>query len=153
MMTMRQWATWRTLALGGGLGLGTLLLAGLPTDVIPNPWFTRMTPVRPQDYAFLAATTVLAAALGATYALPAACPFQPAKYSVGTYLSVLGIGCPICNKIVVLLLGVSGALTYFQPVQPLLALGSIALLGYALVLRVRAVRTPLSAMRPGRSVS
>jgi hypothetical protein len=53
---------------------------------------------------------------------------------------VLAVGCPICNKIVVLLLGVSGALTIFQPLQPVLALAAMVLLGYALFLRLRAVR-------------
>lgn len=98
-----------------------------------------MIPTRPQDYVFLSISVVLAAALGATYTLPTRCPVQPGRLAASGYLSVLAVGCPICNKVVVLLLGVSGALTYFQPLQPLLALGSMALLGYALVRRLRAV--------------
>ena len=116
-----------------------LALISIPTAVIPIPWFTRMTPVRPQDYLMLAITVLFAAALGAAYALPARCPLQPGRLAVCRYLSVLAVGCPICNKIVVLLLGVSGALTYFQPIQPLLSLGSMALLGYTLVARRRTV--------------
>ncbi len=135
----RSRVTGRALTLGLGLGGTTLLIAGLPTAVIPTPWFVRMTPVRPQDDVFLAITVLLATALGATYALPASCPVRPGTFGAGTYLTMLAVGCPICNKVVVLLLGVDGALTIFQPVQPVLALGSIALLGYALVVRVRAV--------------
>jgi hypothetical protein len=47
--------------------------------------------------------------------------------------------CPICNKLVVLALGVSGALSYFAPIQPVLGLASVALLIYALLLRFRAL--------------
>jgi hypothetical protein len=47
-------------------------------------------------------------------------------------LSVLAIGCPVCNKLVVLALGVGGALTYFAPVQPILGFLSVGLLAYAL---------------------
>ncbi len=138
-MARKRWIYLKATMLGLGLGATTLVAAGVPTDVVPTPWFTRMTPVRPQDYAVLALTVALAAALGATYAFPAACRFRPGTYGAATYLSALAVGCPICNKVVVLLLGVGGALTVFQPLQPLLAAGSLALLGYALTLRLRAV--------------
>ncbi len=52
--------------------------------------------------------------------------------SVGGLLSLFAVGCPVCNKIVLLALGASGALTWFAPLQPLLALASIAALGWAL---------------------
>ena len=139
-MDRRGRTVWKAMTMGLGLGTLTLLIAGIPTAVIPTPWFTRMLPVRPQDYLFLGITAILAAALGATFAFPASCSLQQAKVGAGTYLSVLAVGCPICNKVVVLLLGVSGALTIFQPLQPVLALAAMALLGYALFLRVRAVR-------------
>jgi hypothetical protein len=132
---------WRATGAGLGIGLLTLLVVGLPTAVIANPWFTRMTPTRPQDYVFLGLTVLLAAAIGASYALPSACSLQEGKLTGGGLLSVLAVGCPVCNKVVVLLLGASGAVAYFEPVQPVLALASIALLGVALVFRLRAIRT------------
>jgi len=125
-----------------------VLALGIPTAVIPNQWFTRMTPVRPQDYLVLALTAVLAAMLGATYVFPARCPRQEGKVLAGGYLGVLAVGCPICNKLVVGVLGVSGALTYFQPLQPVLALASLVLLGLALILRLRAIGV-LPSPRPG----
>ena len=59
-------------ASGYGLvaGLAALILIGVPTAVIPSPWFGREIPPRPLDYLFLALTVPLVAALGATYALP-----------------------------------------------------------------------------------
>jgi hypothetical protein len=55
----------------------------------------------------------------------------------GGLLSVFAIGCPVCNKLVVLALGYGGAMTYFAPVQPILGFVSIGLLLYALRLRMR----------------
>lgn len=55
----------------------------------------------------------------------------------GALLSVLAVGCPVCNKLVVLLLGVSGALSWFAPAQPLLAVLSVILLAFGLRRRLR----------------
>lgn len=71
------------------------LVIGIPTDVVPNPWFTRMTPVRVLDVAFLVGTAAI--------------------------------------------LGVSGALTYFEPLQPVLGAAGVALGLWALRVRVRAL--------------
>ena len=121
-----------------------ILTIGIPTDVIPNPIFGRMTPVRLQDYIFLIATALLAGILAASYALPQtrACSIQQGRATVGGLLSFLAIGCPTCNKIVVLLLGTSGALTVFEPLQPLLAVASFALLLFAIWIRWRPVFQP-----------
>jgi hypothetical protein len=48
---------------------------------------------------------------------------------------------PVCNKLVVLLLGVSGALTVWALLQPVLGLASVALLGWALRTRLAAERS------------
>lgn len=130
----------RASALGVLFGIGTFLAVGIPTAVIPNQWFHRMTPTRPQDYIFLAATALIATAIGATYASPSACQRQERRLTAGGVLSFLAVGCPICNKVVVLLLGVSGALNYFAPIQPVLGLASVTLLGFTLLLRLRAIR-------------
>ncbi|MDI3339374.1 MAG: hypothetical protein QJR03_02460 [Sphaerobacter sp.] len=130
----------RAAAYGLGTGLAVLLLVGIPTVLIPNPWFSRMVPTRPRDYLFLALTVLLSGLLGTTYAFPAACPLQEGKLTAGGFLSFLAVGCPVCNKLVLLALGTNGALRYFEPAQPLLALAGLATLGYALAVRLRAVR-------------
>lgn len=115
------------------------LAIGIPTDVIPNSFFTRMTPVRPQDYVFLAVTAMLTGLLTASYALPRSltCSIEQGKTTIGGFLSFLAIGCPTCNKLVVMLLGTSGALTIFEPIQPLIAAASLGLLAPAVWLRWR----------------
>lgn len=59
------------------------------------------------------------------------------KFGVaGGVLSFFAVGCPVCNKLVLIALGTSGAIQYFAPLQPILAVASVALLGWALFRRV-----------------
>ena len=55
----------------------------------------------------------------------------------GTVLGWFAVGCPVCNKLALLALGYSGALTWFAPVQAYLAVAAVGLLGVALVRRLR----------------
>ncbi len=114
------------------------VLTGIPTAIIPNPLFTRMVPAGPLNYAFWAVTSVLLGLVAATYFTKSPAPITgEGKVAGGGILSILAVGCPVCNKLVVLVLGASGALTYFAPLQPLIGLVSVALLVYALRLRLR----------------
>lgn len=141
----------RATVYGGVAGIVTALLIGIPTVLIPNPIFGREVPVQPRDYLFLAITVLLTAILAASYALPAACSMQDGKLAAGGFLSFVAVGCPVCNKLVVLAVGASGAVSYFQPLQPLLALVSFVLLGYAIWIRLRSARLALS-VSPGAAL-
>jgi len=118
--------------------LATLALIGLPTRLIPNPFFTRMTPTRPQDYVIWVATAALAGLIAGTFVLSRR-PSGQVRLLSGGLLSFLAVGCPVCNKLVVLLLGTSGALGFFAPAQLYLGLGALAMLAVTLHLRVRAL--------------
>ncbi|MHA7135238.1 hypothetical protein [Oerskovia turbata] len=66
---------------------------------------------------------------------------------VGGVLAWFAVGCPVCNKLALLALGYSGAITWFAPVQPFLGLLSLALTGAAVFVRLAnqvacPVRTP-----------
>lgn len=61
--------------------------------------------------------------------------------ALGGVLSFFAVGCPVCNKLVLVLLGSSGALSYWAPLQPLFAAASIALLAEA-ALRRLSTRSP-----------
>lgn len=116
------------------------LIIGIPTGVIETPWYTRMTPVLWWNYPVWAASAMLTGALISTYVKqPAAMTesTQGGKTLAGSALSLFAVGCPICNKLVVMALGVSGALTWFAPAQPFLAVGSLGMLAYALRSRLR----------------
>lgn len=111
------------------------LLIGVPTGIIQTPWYTRMTPVLWWNYPVWASSAILTGALAATYVRDSTNPMptsESGKTVAGSMLSLFAVGCPICNKLVVAALGVSGALTWFAPVQPFLAVGSLSLLAYAL---------------------
>ncbi len=116
----------------------TLVIIAVPTEIIANPFFRRMTEVRAQDYAFWALTGVLVGLIAGTYAAGATGAAKGGVFS-GGFLSYLAVGCPVCNKVVVTLIGTSGALTFFAPAQLFIGLASVALLGATLLYRVRAL--------------
>lgn len=121
-----------------GGGIGAALLMGIPTVMFENPWFQRMTPTRPRDYVFWIVSSILLGLIAGTYVRQDRAEGErPAM--AGGLLASLAIGCPVCNKIVVLLIGASGALTYFGPAQIVLGAVSVALLVWTLLLRAEAV--------------
>ncbi|GAA1744531.1 hypothetical protein GCM10009832_30180 [Dietzia kunjamensis subsp. schimae] len=131
--------------------LGTFLLIGIPTDILPNPVFGREIPVRWWEYPVLAATVLLTAAwfgirsareagVGSATGHPAGAEpsERPALVTVGVATAWFAVACPVCNKIVLILLGTTGALGVWAPLQPWLAALSLALLAGAVIYRWRA---------------
>lgn len=116
----------------------TFAFIGIPTDIVPNPVFGREVPVRPWEPWVLLATSVLT---GLWFGLQRARRVVSADgtvsgedSSVPTFsaagLALFAVACPVCNKIVLLALGTSGALGIWEPLQPWLAAVSlVALLG------------------------
>lgn len=64
-------------------------------------------------------------------------PLGVARRGCRRLLSFFAVGCPVCNKLVLLALGTSGALRWFEPVQPVLSVVGLLLLGGALRVRLR----------------
>lgn len=147
MWTMRQWAV-------AGAGTAAFLaLLGIPAVLIPNDLFSREIEPTWWSYPVWAATALLAGLLTATYAAPASPEGRgdaAARGGIGGgILAWFAIGCPVCNKLVLLALGTSGALTWFAPLQPVLAVTGLVLLAVALRVRLRAaVSCPLPEPRP-----
>jgi len=142
---MRTWPA-RRWAVAAAVTVIAALVIGVPTGMMPTPFYTRMTPVLWWNYPVWLVSSVLEGLLVATYvrvspteAADTAPPERPhTTRALGLgLLSAFAVGCPICNKLVVLAIGVSGALSYFAPVQPVLAVASVALLVHALVRRLR----------------
>lgn len=135
-----------------GACVATALLIGLPTDVVPNPVFGRSIGVTWWSYPALIVTSVLSGLLAATYVrdprLAAAAAAgaadddgaidRPTRTAgIGGLFAFFAVGCPVCNKLVLLALGTTGAVRWFEPVQPFLAVVSVALLVWALRARLR----------------
>lgn len=60
--------------------------------------------------------------------------------TVGAVTTFFAVGCPVCNKIVLLALGYAGALQWFAPVQPFLAALAVLALAWALHARLTGER-------------
>lgn len=161
LVALKGWSAARWW-LAAAMALVSALAIGLPTDVIPNPVFGRQgTPVEPWAVPVLAATALLSGLLFATYVdgggtagggdadtIDADTLDRPGRFGgIGGLLSFFAVGCPICNKVVVIALGTSGALTWFAPVQPYLGVLALVLLSWALRLRLRG--EVACAVRPG----
>jgi hypothetical protein len=141
---LRMWSArrWRVAVLGG---IATAILVALPTAVIPNPVFGRAIEVTWWSYPIVIITGILGGLLLATYVKEpgesAAQPEEEAKASklglAGGFIAFFAVGCPVCNKLVLLALGASGAMTWFAPVQPFLAVTSVVLMAVALRIRLR----------------
>jgi hypothetical protein len=116
--------------------VATAAVVGIPTDVLDTDYFTRMTPVRWWEYPVLTLTAVLT---GLWATIPRAATDVRGRAGVVSAVTttIFAVGCPVCNKIVVGLLGLSGALGVWAPIQPILAVLSLVALGAAVVLRWR----------------
>ncbi len=172
LATLRTWTArqWWSAALAGA---GVALAVGLPTDVVPNPVFGRPVPVTWWSYPVLALTAAMGGVLIATYVRPtsdletdtedgrspagasieleAEAERQAKTGGVAGMLSFFAVGCPVCNKIVLVALGTAGARQWFEPFQPVLAVASLLLLGYALMARLTSARACPTAAGTTRS--
>lgn len=128
---------------------------GLVAAIVPNPVFGRQIPAEPFAIVVWLVSAPLMGVLGATYsAPPSSSSAVAAPLGVGSATDVAGrdgttigavasigaflaIGCPVCNKIALVLLGASGAMTTFAPLQPLIGAASLALLVGTLAWRFR----------------
>jgi hypothetical protein len=122
-------------------GIGTLLAFGTVSAIFANPYFTRMTPVRAQDFPIWVTAGVLVGLIAGTFAIRSVRGHTGKVLASGLFAD-LAVGCPVCNKVVVLLIGTSGALTFFEPLQLWIGLASRGLLLWTLLLRPRALSVP-----------
>ncbi len=132
MMAIREWGRLQW-AVGVIAALGAAVMVGIPSAVIANPFFVRMTPVPWWSYGVWAVTAALTGLLGTSYAQRST-PDRISHARAGVFGNVgslLAVGCPVCNKLVVAALGVSGALSVWAPLQPLIAMASLGLMGWA----------------------
>ena len=107
------------------------IVLGVPTDLIDTPLFSRMTAAGWLDYSLWVVTSALGGLAMGARRLPGAASCPVGKPVVGAEaLSFFAVACPVCNKLIVLLIGTSGALTYFDPIQPLLGGASVVVLAF-----------------------
>lgn len=146
---MTSWPARRWWAALAGAAV-TVVSIAVPTAMIANPVFGRSVPVTGWAWPVLLLAAALSGLLLATYVRDPAGPVDPVSARTGVAgaaLTFFAVGCPVCNKLVLVLLGTSGALQWFAPVQPVLAVAAVGLLAWALQSRLRgevACRVPTS---------
>ena len=117
--------------------VATVVIA-IPTDIIETGFFYRPIPPKAIDYVILAITAAL---IGVIFAirpdLSDESVRQEARTLGGGFVSLLAVGCPVCNQVVVALVGTSGALSWWAPVQPIVGVLAIGLLLWTLRMRLR----------------
>lgn len=119
--------------------LGAVLVfasMGTVSAVWANPLFVRMTPVGAWEFPSL---VLLAALTGTFVALPSACGLRRA--AAGGTVGFVGIACPTCNKILMLIFGGEALMIWFAPMRPYLTAGGIVVLSIAVWRRWRSFHT------------
>ncbi len=132
----------RKIAAGIAAAVATCLVVAIPTDLIDTQFFSREIPPTWWSWPALLATSALTGVLVSTYVAEAptdadAWTDDRRAGALGGFVTFFAVGCPVCNKLVLLALGTSGALQWFEPVQPVLSLLAIGLLLWAVRRRFR----------------
>ncbi len=106
---------------GLAVALGSFVALGTVAALWDNPLFVRMTPAGDIEVVLLGLLSVL---LGTYVAIRR--PFCSAKTAgVGGVLGFIGVACPVCNKVLLLLFGGDLLLTYFEPVRVYVAAAGV----------------------------
>lgn len=137
-----------------------LVAFGVVSAIIPNPVFGRSIAPEPFAIAVWIASAPLMGIVLATYVVRPPTPslietveLQPDPGGtlgwVGGLAAFLAIGCPVCNKVALLLLGTSGAISVWGPIQPIVGAVSLALLAGTVVWRLRAWSRGAACAVPG----
>lgn len=121
--------------------LSYFLIFGVISAVFSNPFFTRMTPVRTLDWTLIILSSILIGIFTYQYFLLKSKKTFCSNYATGGgILAFLAFVCPVCNKLILLLLGFSGAMTYFAPIQPIIGIIGILLLMYGNYILFKQIR-------------
>ena len=136
--SLLTWSTKRWIV-AISVGLLTFFVIAIPTAVVQNPVFGREIGVTSWSVTVIVVSSILTGLLTATYVKNEFSDENPRQLKIGgagALLSYFAVGCPVCNKLALVALGYSGAIQYFAPIQPYLALAGIALLMYSLRMRL-----------------
>lgn len=114
---------------GLAVAAGSFIALGTVAAVWENPLFIRMTPTGDFELVLLALLSLLT---GAYVAIRR--PYCSTKTaSTGGVLGFIGIACPVCNKILLLIFGGDLLLTYFEPIRVYVAGIGVLAVAVALV--------------------
>lgn len=112
---------------------GTFAVLGTVAAIWENPFFVRMTPAGNAEIWILGLLAVL---IGVFVAIRRpACSTKTA--GVGGVLGFIGVACPVCNKILLVIFGGDLLLTYFEPIRIYVAVIGVAIAGWAVIREIQ----------------
>lgn len=122
----------RDIARGLAVAITMFVALGTVSALWENPLFMRMTPTSGFETALLLLQSALA---GIYVGIPrVSCGKRAA--GAGAIIGFLGIACPVCNKVLVLLIGSTLLLEYFEPVRLYVAMAGAVLLAAAVWIKL-----------------
>ena len=122
------------------IAFGFILLLGIPTAIIPTPWFIRMNEPTILDYSFLILESLMAG-FYLTLSFIQKERGMAGRCAVGGgILGFLAFACPTCNKLLVLLFGTGLLINYFRPIQLYVGFIGLVLFGAALYIKIQQVK-------------
>lgn len=126
----------KSVAKGVAVAIGAFAILGTVAALWKNPFFVRMTETSGFEIGLLALQSIL---LGVYVAIPArGCALKTA--GAGGIVNFVGVACPICNKVLLLVFGADALLTYLEPVRIYLAGGGALITAVAVHVRWRNYR-------------
>lgn len=117
-----------------------LLFFGAITALIPTGFFTRMFPAAMIDYLLLILTSVLVSAFIGLHVYEKSYRTSKESYVAagGSAAGFFAVSCPLCNMLLVFLLGTGTVFAYVEPARP--AIGAIGIVILALLLFIKTRR-------------
>jgi hypothetical protein len=127
----RHWRSlgWTRLATGFLVSVAMFVGLGTVSALWSNPLFVRMTAAGWWEILALLLTALLAGLF--VVLRREGCSVATAQG--GGILGFLGVACPTCNKLLMLIFGGQALLTYYDPIRPLVASLGVAVLGMAVL--------------------
>ncbi len=112
---------------GVAAAAASFLLLGTVAALWENPVFVRMTPAGNLEIVLLGAMSLL---LGVYVAVRRpACSIRTA--GAGGVLGFLGVACPVCNQLLLIVFGSELLLTYFEPIRIYVAAAGVRVVAAA----------------------
>lgn len=114
---------WYPALIGAGCAVAAAVAIGVPTGVVPSPWFLRMSAVPWWAYPVWACAALLIGVIAARRVRWRTPPRSGAQLFGGVGTAV-AVGCPACNQVIALTVG-PAATGLWALVQPVVGLVSI----------------------------
>lgn len=141
---LERYPTFASIFAGIAAAILISLFIGIPTDIIANSKYMRMTPATDLDTFFLISASLL---FGTYIGLSSYVRIAKKRKIVsrksgivGAFGSFFAVACPICIIFLVWIFGASFLMKYYDPLRPVIGFFSIGLIGFAVFNNLKLIR-------------